>query len=86
MDKRAELFMGNEYWAQYYNNAPTEACKRFVELQFINSVAEITSKEASGWSNIKSSLTKNDWEHLLKYAGNNPFKLYCRKKIAEFKI
>ena len=84
MDNRIEKFMKNEYWARYYNEAPTEACKRFIELEFMNSDRTITANENDEWDAVERRLSKSDWEHLFKYAGNNPFKTYCQKIIESF--
>lgn len=84
MDKRIESFMRNEHWAKYYNDAPTDICKKYVEFQFLNSNRTITEEEREEWGKLKGKMIKADWEHLHKYAGNNPFKVYCREKIKSF--
>lgn len=37
VQKAVEEFRKNPYWREYYDNAPTENCKRYVALEFYQS-------------------------------------------------
>lgn len=76
-------FLRNPYWKEYYEGASSEACRKWIELEFvystyfgpdnINELSEACEKE----------FTLEDWEYLCRYAGNNPFRGKCRAKIRE---
>ena len=78
-----ELFLKNPFWREYYEKAPSEACRKYIKLDFvystyfgpenINELSEACEKE----------FTLKDWEYLCRYAGNNPFRGKCRAKIRE---
>lgn len=89
IDKALTVFLKNDYWREYYETSPSEECKRYIEREFAESylffidecfehVAEKDSRKA-----LEHTLSINDWKHLLKYAGNNPFRGYCKNKIKE---
>lgn len=76
----------NPYWKEKYENAPSEACKRYVALGFYYSdnFGEISDYEEykAEREKLEAKFTKADWEHLYKYEGNNPRKSYYKKKMA----
>ena len=81
--KALDLFLANPYWKEYYDNAPSEACREHIELDFVystffgpDSIDELNEA-------IEEQFTLEDWKYLYKYAGNNPFKSTCRAKIKE---
>lgn len=85
--KAVERFLENPFWKKYYEDAPSEACKKYIELEFTNSMSVADGK---GMLDIKEESQKcedafgiEDWKHLAKYAGNNPFRGKCLKKIRE---
>lgn len=46
MGKGLEVFLENDYWKKYYENAPTERLKAYIELQFeMGYVADTTENE-----------------------------------------
>lgn len=77
----------NEYWKGKYDEAPSDACKRYVALGFYYSdnMGEISDYDAykAERDKLEESFTKADWEHLYEYEGNNPRKGYYRKKMEE---
>ena len=72
------LFLENPYWREEYEEAPSDACRRYIEHIFLNSGGH-SMGEASGIENIKAQMTRADWLHIRKYCGNNPMKIYCQK-------
>lgn len=75
-------FMENDYWKEYYESAPSEECREYIKREFVGSLYPDAGEEADTKA-LEPTLKADDWRHLLKYAGNNPFRPYCRKKIRE---
>ena len=84
-----KVFLGNPYWRKYYETSPTDACKRYIELEFYYSehLGKIPdySRFANECKRLEKEFIKTDWEHLYKYCANNPRKAYYRNKIKEAK-
>lgn len=76
-----DVFCRNPYWRDEYVNAPSEICKRYIALTFYESLHD--EGTASGRQELEEKLGIEDWKHLLKFAGNNPWRTKCRKKIQE---
>jgi len=77
-------FMENEYWHEEYETAPSDACREYIEYQWLNGHGH-TDEEKAALEVTKASMTATDWEHLMKYAGNTPFKTYCRERLEELR-
>ena len=85
MSKKEEtiaLFLENPYWREEYEEAPSDACRRYIEHLFLNSGGH-SEEESSELAEAKAQMTKEDWLHIRKYCGNNPMKIYCKKKAVE---
>ncbi len=79
--KRAlRLFLKNDYWREYYETAPDDLCRRYIELEFADSVTDIPEISEARRA-MYDKLELQDWIHLEKYAGNNPFRSRCRSTI-----
>lgn len=80
-----DVFRENDYWREYYDTAPSKECKFRIALSFANSLYHPV--EVGKFKPIREKaeepLKLEDWEHLCKYAGNNPWKGLCRQKIKE---
>lgn len=81
-------FTVNPYWKKYLDGAPSDECKRYIKLNFyLSDLDELDGDEKAGvierMNGCEKKLGLEDWKHLLKYAGNNPFAGKCRKKIKE---
>lgn len=80
-----EEFTKNPHWKAYYEQAPSEACKRYIALEFYYSenLGEIEDYDAykAEKKRLQGEFTHEDWAHLYKYAGNNPLKAFYRKKM-----
>ena len=91
MDKEMEAavkrFTKNPYWKKYYEEAPSDACKQYIALQFQNSASvadgEGTLNLKDEFKKCEDQFTLEDWKHMEKYAGNTPFRSKCRSKIKE---
>lgn len=70
----------NPYWAEYYNNAPSEACKKFIAMEFYYSEFE-DDDIAEELDRLEKDLSLEDWKHLFKYVDNNPRKPYIAGMI-----
>lgn len=78
----------NPYWKQYYEEAPTKECKRYIALRFLFSISAFTTEELILYKEEKNTLQNlfgiEDWRHLFRYAGHNPLKIYYRKMIKNY--
>ena len=76
------VYLKNDYWREYYENAPSDLCRRYIELDFADSWyddSEINKERIS----MYDVLGLEDWIHLRKYAGHNPFYARCEKMIRQ---
>jgi hypothetical protein len=75
-----DSFLENPHWRTYHDEAPSEACRKYVELDFYYSDTE-DEEAAETMDALEPSLTAADWEHLKRYAGNTPFRITCDEMI-----
>ena len=59
-----EEWLENPYWAQYYNKAPSERCKRYIALDFHYSDTE-SEEVANEADDLLERLGRQDIEYLL---------------------
>lgn len=82
-----EKILKNQYWREYYETAPTSACKRHIELEFYYSYYIGSIPDYDEFKNeinkLEKEFNKADWLHLLRYCGHNPKKIYYMKKAEE---
>lgn len=71
----------NPYWAEYYNNAPSNKCREYIALEFYYSEYE-DDETAEAMDAIEEQLGVDDLRWLMKFCGNNPRKGILAKKIA----
>ena len=81
-EKALEQFLKNDYWKEYYDTAPSDECREYIKREFVGSIYPDAGEEGNARA-LEPTLSADDWRHLLKYAGNNMFRPYCKKKIAE---
>lgn len=79
-----DRFLQNKFWEGYYNNAPTERCKRYISLQFYWSFFINASDFMEEKQQLIDTMVLEDWKYLYKYAGNNPWQVFCKAKIDSF--
>jgi len=82
-----ELFSENKYWNDMYENAPSEACKERIALNFYYSTFFDEAQDDEEFFNhlqeVEDKLDIDDWKYLLKYQGNNPGVVKIKQKIKE---
>ena len=79
-----EEFLENPFWKEYYEDAPSDVCKEYIQYEFLYSDNEEYEDEAVEiLHGLEDKLGLEDWKHLEKYAGNNPFRGKCRERIKE---
>ena len=87
LKESVESFAENPHWAKYLKEAPSDSCKAYIKLNFYLSDLDTDSPEKEAviekMDAYENKLSADDWKHLLKYAGNNPFAGKCKKQIAE---
>ena len=80
-----DVYRENDYWKRYYDTASSKECKFRIALGWAYSMFHPV--ESAEMKKIREKaeepLKLEDWEHLCKYAGNNPWKGLCRQKIKE---
>lgn len=69
------------YRKKVYDEAPSDAARRHCELDFYNSWYIESRDGIAEQRRIEKDLTLDDWEYLLKYSANNPFRAKCIENI-----
>ena len=77
----------NPYWREYYETAPSEYCKRYIQLKFyfseyLGNIPDYDEFKAA-CDRLENCFTKKDWQHLLKHCANNPRRTYYRNKLQQ---
>lgn len=87
IQKSLKRFCQNPYWNEYHQKAPTDLCRRYIELKFCYSdhLGKIPDYDAfkKECDILESNFTKADWLHLYTYCANNPKKVYYKNKMNE---
>lgn len=84
-----DLFSKNEYWKKYYDEAPSENCKKVIELDFYYSCYfwKMDEEEKQEIFRLTKKYEEDyqiaDWKHMLKYCGHNPKVTWYKNKIKE---
>ena len=82
-----EFFTKNEYWKKKYDEAPSEACREKIALEFYFSTFWDEAHEDPEFFRLdaetESRLDLGDWKYLLQYQGNNPGVIKIKQKIRE---
>lgn len=84
LHENLEEWLENPYWREYYETAPSDQCREVIALEFLYSEEE-TDEIAAAMDEKEKRLTIRDWKYLYKYCGNNPRKVFIRKKINDLK-
>ena len=87
-NRAIEVFTANPYWEGAYKNAPSDACREVIAFEWCYSLncKEIEGKSLkeellSEGESLEKKLGRDDWRHLLKYAGNTPLADKCESMI-----
>ena len=81
IDNALEVYLKNPYWKKVYDAAPSEESRRYCALNFYNSWYFGSTDGIAEQRKIEKNLTLEDWKYLLKYSGNNPFRIKCKENI-----
>ena len=82
--KNMAEWLENPFWREYYETAPSEVCRAFIELEFRYS-GDGTDEAAEAMDALEEKLSLPDWEHLYRYCGNNPRKARIHERIMKLK-
>lgn len=85
LDKAVQIFSKNEYWKEYYETAPSELCKEYIACEFSRSEFHVLA-DLDREKVIESDLTKDDWVHLMRYAGGNRQTAAIKTKMRAYGI
>ena len=75
-------WLENKFWEAYYNDAPSERCKKYIALDFYYSDTE-DDDVAEVLDELEDSLELNDWKYLLKHSQPGPERGKLLRKVAE---
>ena len=89
-EKRKQIiddYLYTDFWKKAYETAPSQNCKDYILLGlrgFIMSAeGEKLYEICNGRKQLEKKFNLEDWEHMYKFAVNNPFKGVCATKIKE---
>ncbi len=74
-------WLENPAWREYYEDAPSDRCRKFIALEFRYSDTE-DDETAKQMDAVEAELSVQDLRYLARYAGNNPRKADLMKRIA----
>ena len=75
-------WLENPSWAEYYDEAPTERCRRFIALEFYYSMYE-DKTAAREMDRIEAEMDAEELRYLLENCGHNPRRKALRDRIRE---
>lgn len=75
-------WLENPHWKKYYEEAPSDACRQYIALDFRYSDTE-DEEVAEEMDTLLEKLREEDLRHLAAYAGNNPQKAALLKRAEE---
>ena len=78
--KNLEDWMGNPFWAEYYNGAPSEKCREFVAMELYYSETE-NEEAGEAMDAVEAVLEIPDLRWLMDHCGNNPRKKFLHDRI-----
>ena len=85
-DSAFDEYMKNPSWENYYSNAPSEECKKYIRFNWFHSkygepedVEEYKKMREQFWE----KLSIEDWKYIKEHVGNSPFRKICSQKIKE---
>ena len=76
-----DLFRKNDFFKEYYDNAPSDNCQKYIALEFCYSLYYVLDEDLM--NQIEGSFDLEDWKHLYRYCANNPLKGKYHRKIKE---
>ena len=83
-EKALEVFLKNDAWREYYEKAPSDACRKAIAGEFVRSMVSPYSAEYNR-EKLEAPLTLEDWEWLYRWCGSNPRKGFIARKIEKLR-
>ena len=80
-EKALQVFLQNESWRAYYEQAPSEACKKVIEGEFVRSLNRLYSAEYTKEA-LEAHLSPEDWQYLYDHCAGGPRKAYLAQKVS----
>ena len=81
-EKALKIFLANESWREYYENAPSEACRKAIEGEFVRSLNRLYAAEYAK-EPLEEALSPEDWQWLYRRRPGQPGKGSIARKIRE---
>ena len=81
-EKALDIYLKNDSWKEYYEKAPSDACRRAITGEFVRSLNRVYGAEYSK-EVLEAPLGLEDWKWLYRWCGSNPRKSYIAERIAE---
>lgn len=78
-------WLENPAWKEYFDTAPSDACRTEIALEFWYSEHESDAAVAA-LEEWEEELSLEDWQHLYRYCGNNPRKEKIHDRIMDIKL
>lgn len=69
-EKALETFLKSDSWREYYEQAPSDACRKAIQGEFVRSLNKVYGAEYRREA-LEENLTLEDWIWLYKWCGNN---------------
>ena len=81
-EEALKVFLKNASWREYYEKAPSDACRKAIEGEFVRSL-NTDYGTAYEKGKLEAVLGPEDWKWLYRWCGNNRRKQYIARKIEE---
>ena len=82
MSEALKEWLENPTWKKYYEEAPSDQCRKYIALEFRYSDTE-DEEIAEEMDALLETLRAEDLRHLAAYAGNNPERVALMKRAEE---
>lgn len=77
-----QSFLENPYWERYFNEAPSDDCRKYIAYEFYLSDIDEDDEEAEEKAELaEAALDIDDWKYLYEHCSNNPRKSYIKQMI-----
>ena len=81
-EKALATFLKNDSWREYYEKAPSDACRKAIEGEFVRSLYPLHGEEYEK-DTLESFLSLEDWKWLYRWCANSPRKGFIAQRIRE---
>ena len=81
-----QAYMRNDYHKTVYENAPSEACRRYYRYHYYYcKYYDPDAPDADEFIRMirepENDLNVEDWVYISRHCGNNPYQLVCKERI-----